>query len=210
MPIADIRRSYDWSALLESTMTDSPVVQTGIWINDALKAGAIDPTAMTLSTVDQNGRPSARIVLLKSYDETGLVFFTNFNSRKGLELATNPNASLLFYWPGLERQIRIEGTITKVSDAESDRYYDSRPLASRISAWASPQSQPISRDDLDASMARYSESLGEQPQRPPFWGGYRLKPVYFEFWQGRASRLHDRLTYTLDSTGHWARSRIAP
>ena len=210
MPVADIRRSYDWSALHENTMADSPVVQTELWINDAIKAGAIDPTAMTLATVDERGRPSARIVLLKNYDESGLIFFTNYNSRKGLELAVNPNASLLLYWPGLERQIRIEGTITKVPDAESDDYYDRRPLASRISAWASPQSQPISRDDLDASMARHTELLGEHPQRPPFWGGYKLTPVYFEFWQGRASRLHDRLTYKLDSVEQWARRRIAP
>ena len=210
MPVADIRRSYDWSALHEDTMADSPLAQTGVWINDAITSGAIDPTAMTLATVDPNGRPSARIVLMKGYDENGLVFFTNYTSRKGLELATNPHASLLFYWPGLERQIRVEGTITKVSEAESDSYYDSRPLASRISAWASPQSKPISRDDLDASMARYSETLGEQPQRPSFWGGYRLTPDYFEFWQGRASRLHDRLTYNLDSQEQWVRNRIAP
>lgn len=210
MPVADIRRSYDWSELHENTLADSPVVQLGIWINDAVQARAIDPTAMTLATVDKTGHPSARIVLLKHYSEQGLDFFTNFNSRKGQDIANNPNASLLFYWPGLERQIRVEGTISNVPDAESDAYYHSRPLASRISAWASPQSQPISRDDLDARMTKCSESLGEDPQRPPFWGGYRLRPIYFEFWQGRANRLHDRLTYTQGSAGQWTRSRLAP
>lgn len=210
MSVADIRRSYDWSELHENTMADSPIDQLDLWVKDAIKARAIDPTAMTLATVDPNGRPSARIVLLKSHDENGLVFFTNYMSRKGQDLAENPNASLLFYWPGLERQIRVEGSIIKAPDSESDAYYQSRPLSSRISAWASPQSQAISRDDLDARMAHYQESLGEHPQRPPFWGGYRLKPVYFEFWQGRANRLHDRLTYTLDSSLHWTRSRLAP
>lgn len=210
MTVADIRRSYDWSELHEDTMADDPVAQTGIWIDDAVKAGAIDPTAMTLATVDRDGRPSARIVLLKGCDAKGLVFFTNYDSRKGQDLADNPNASLLFYWPGLERQIRVEGTISKTPGPESDSYYHSRPLASRISAWASPQSQPISRHDLETRMTRYGESCGEHPQRPPFWGGYRLTPAYFEFWQGRASRLHDRLTYTLDSMGQWTRKRLAP
>lgn len=210
MSVADIRRSYDWSKLDDETASGSPFVQLDTWVNDAIKANAIDPTAMTLATVDQNGHPSARIVLLKSFSNDGLVFFTNYQSRKGQELAGNPNASLLFYWPGFERQIRVEGTITKTSDTESDSYYQSRPLASRISVWASPQSQPVSRAELDTRMAQYSESMGDQPQRPPFWGGYRLKPRYFEFWQGRASRLHDRLTYTLDSTGQWTRNRLAP
>lgn len=210
MPVADIRRSYDWSELHEHTMADSPFVQLDVWLNDAIKAAAIDPTAMTLATVDKDGHPSARIVLLKSVDENGLVFFTNYNSRKGHDLTDNPNACLLFYWPGLERQVRVEGSITKIPGAESDTYYHSRPLASRLSAWASPQSQSISRTDLDARMTQYSESLGEHPERPPFWGGYRLQPAYFEFWQGRASRLHDRLTYTPDGTGQWIRSRIAP
>lgn len=210
MSVADIRRSYDWSELHESSMAESPIAQLDAWINDAITAGAIDPTATTLSTVDANNRPSARIVLLKDYNEDGLVFFTNYLSRKGHDLDANPNASLLFYWPGLERQIRVEGPVVKALDSESDAYYRSRPLASRISAWASPQSEAISRDDLDARMARYSESLGESPERPPFWGGYRLKPIYFEFWQGRANRLHDRLAYTLDSSQRWTRSRLAP
>ncbi len=210
MPVADIRRSYDWSELHEHTMADSPIVQLDVWLNDAIKAAAIDPTAMTLATVDKDGHPSARIVLLKSVDENGLVFFTNYNSRKGHNLADNPSACLLFYWPGLERQVRVEGSITKIPDAESDIYYHSRPLASRLSAWASPQSQAISRADLDARMANYTESLGEHPERPPFWGGYKLQPAYFEFWQGRACRLHDRLTYTLDGTGQWIRNRLAP
>lgn len=210
MPVADIRRSYDWSELRENTMADTPIQQLEVWVNDAIKAGAIDPTAMTLATVDAHGRPSARIVLLKSYGEKGLVFYTNYESRKGHDLDANPHAALLFYWPGLERQIRVEGRVGKTPAAESDDYFHSRPLASRISAWASPQSQEISREDLEARMTQYTQSLGDQPARPPHWGGYTLEPDYFEFWQGRASRLHDRLTYTLDGKGHWARARLAP
>lgn len=210
MSVADIRRSYDWSELQESTMARSPIVQLGLWIDDAVKASAIDPTAMTLATVDAQGRPSARIVLLKGYDENGLVFYTNYQSRKGQDLAANPNAALLFYWPGLERQIRVEGQISKTSAEQSDAYFHSRPLASRISAWASPQSQEISRHDLDARMAQFTKSLGDSPARPPQWGGYTLTPHYFEFWQGRANRLHDRVTYTLDGKGQWLRARLAP
>lgn len=210
MSVADIRRSYDWSELHENTMADTPAVQIDAWINDAINAGAIDPTAMTLATVGSDGRPSARIVLLKSHDQKGLVFFTNYTSRKGDELAEHPGACLLFYWPGLERQIRVEGQVSKIPGSESDDYYHSRPLASRLSAWASPQSQPITRDDLEARMAHYQNTLGEHPSRPPFWGGYRLKPDYVEFWQGRACRLHDRLIYTLASNGTWTRTRLAP
>ncbi|HLR78238.1 MAG TPA: pyridoxamine 5'-phosphate oxidase, partial [Burkholderiaceae bacterium] len=174
------------------------------------KAGAIDPTAMTLATVDAHGRPSARIVLLKDYGERGLTFYTNYESRKGQDLSQNPDAALLFYWPGLERQIRVEGRVSKTPDTDSDDYFRSRPLGSRISAWASPQSREISRPDLDARMTHCLQSLGDNPSRPPWWGGYTLQPAYFEFWQGRANRLHDRLTYKLDSKGQWARTRLAP
>lgn len=210
MSVADIRRSYDWSELHENSMADTPIAQLDVWVSDAIKAGVIDPTAMTLATVDENARPTARIVLLKSYDERGLVFFTNYTSRKGEQLSRNPNACLSFYWPGMERQIRIEGVVTKTSDAESDDYFDSRPLASRLSAWASPQSRPMARDELEARMAECTKSLGEHPRRPPFWGGYRLTPRYAEFWQGRASRLHDRLIYQPDGAGKWIRTRLAP
>lgn len=210
MSVADIRRSYDWSELDENSMASTPVVQLDHWLNDAIHANVIDPTAMTLATADVNGQPSTRIVLLKHYDEQGLVFFTNYESRKGIELAANPHACLHFYWPGMERQIRAEGIIKKTSSAESDDYYHSRPLESRISAWASPQSQPITRVQLDAHMSHYRESLGRNPPRPEFWGGFRLRPYYMEFWQGRSSRLHDRLVYKLDSSGRWAFSRVAP
>lgn len=210
MSVADIRRSYDWSELSESTLAADPITQLGTWVQEAIVAGLIDPTAMSLATVDATGRPSVRIVLLKSYDEHGLVFFTNYESRKGRELAANPQASVLFYWPGLERQIRLEGQVSKISAAESDAYYHSRPLASQLGAWASPQSQPISREQLEARMRHYTETLGEHPQRPPFWGGYRLAPDYVEFWQGRASRLHDRFIYTRDRAGHWQHARLAP
>ena len=210
MSVADIRRSYDWSELHEDTMADSPVTQLEIWVNDAIKAGAIDPTAMTLATVDAHGRPSARIVLLKDYGERGLTFYTNYESRKGQDLSQNPDAALLFYWPGLERQIRVEGRVSKTPGTDSDDYFRSRPLGSRISAWASPQSREISRPDLDARMTHCLQSLGDNPSRPPWWGGYTLQPAYFEFWQGRANRLHDRLTYKLDSKGQWARTRLAP
>jgi pyridoxamine 5'-phosphate oxidase len=149
-------------------------------------------------------------VLLKGYDEQGFVFFTNYTSRKGKELASNPYASLLFFWPALERQVRLEGSIEKVTAAESDEYFHSRPLGSRIGAWVSPQSQPITRAELESRTLVLTESLGSNPERPDHWGGYRLKPDYVEFWQGRPSRLHDRLVFQRDNNGPWSRLRLAP
>lgn len=210
MSVANIRRSYDWSELQEHTMATSPVKQLDQWLSEAIKLNVTDPTAMTLATVDTNGQPSARIVLLKEYSNNGLVFFTNYESRKAVDLNHNTKAAILFYWPGLERQIRVEGSVSKVAEAESDTYFKSRPLASQHSAWASPQSRAISREELEARMEQYSSSLGQNPERPSFWGGYILQPTYFEFWQGRASRLHDRITYTKNSSGDWLRARIAP
>lgn len=210
MSLADLRQVYEKSVLLESSLAASPLEQFSIWFDEAVKAGAIEPNAMTLATADAEGRPSARIVLLKGLDQRGMVFFTNYQSRKGCDLAARPYASLLFFWPELERQVRVEGRVEKIEAAESDHYFESRPLGSRIGAWASPQSQPITRDDLEARTREFTESLGEQPARPPHWGGYRLLPERVEFWQGRPSRLHDRLVYQRDAQGHWQVSRLAP
>lgn len=210
MSIADIRKNYEKSELVESLLKATPIEQFQVWFQEAIQADTPEVNAMTLATATPDGRTSARIVLLKGYDENGFVFFTNYQSRKGHELASNPIASLLFFWPELERQVRIEGTISKVSAAESDEYFHSRPLGSRIGAWVSPQSQPISRAELNANAAALSASLGENPARPDHWGGYRLSPDYVEFWQGRPSRLHDRLAFQTDNTGNWVVSRLAP
>lgn len=210
MSIADIRKSYEKFELVESSAGDNPFELFTTWFNQALKAELPDANAMTLATVASDGRPSARIVLLKGYDDAGFTFFTNYESRKGREIAGNPRASLLFFWPGLERQIRIEGTLQKVDAAESDAYFASRPLGSRIGAWASPQSQPITREELEQRSADFTQRLGDNPARPPHWGGYRLAPQAIEFWQGRPSRLHDRLYFTRSPEGQWNRTRLAP
>lgn len=210
MSVADIRQNYEKFELIETLAAESPLQQFTLWFDEALKAGVPEPNAMTLATATLAGRPSARTVLLKGFDERGLVFFTNYASRKGNELAENPWASLLFFWPALERQVRLEGRIEKVSDAESDEYFHSRPLGSRIGAWVSPQSQPITRAELESRTVELTATLGEHPQRPPHWGGYRLAPDYVEFWQGRPSRLHDRLAFRQDEAGQWSRQRLAP
>jgi len=210
MSVAHIRQSYEKGELTEPAAKRSPIEQFQLWLQEAIDLPVAEPTAMTLATANAQGKPSARIVLLKGVDEQGFVFFTNYQSRKGQELAAQAAASLLFFWQPLERQVRIEGAIHKISDNESDEYYQSRPLGSRLGAWASAQSQPVTLEDLKARVEQYTQQYGEAPPRPPHWGGYRLVPDYFEFWQGRPSRLHDRLVYQPTSDDKWTIERISP
>lgn len=211
MNIADIRKSYEKAELSESASHADPLQQFAKWLQEAISSEVPEPNAMTVATVGSDLRPSTRVVLIKGYDERGIVWFTNYGSRKGRELAGNPYAALQFHWVELERVVRIEGLVEKVSDAESDEYFHSRPLDSRIGAWASPQSDVISsRTVLVANAARYGAQFMLQPPRPPHWGGYRLKPDHWEFWQGRKSRLHDRLRYTAQTDGVYLRERLAP
>ena len=210
MKLADIRTDYKLASLDVSDVATSPFTQFDTWFAEAIRAELPEPNAMTLATCDASGHPSARIVLIKGVDERGMVFFTNYQSHKGQDLAANNRAALLFFWPELERQIRIEGRVETVSAADSDAYYQSRPALSRISAWASPQSQVLSsRNELEARFAAYSAEHGENPPRPAHWGGYRVVPNFFEFWQGRRSRLHDRICYRL-ADNKWKLERLAP
>jgi pyridoxamine 5'-phosphate oxidase len=209
--LADLRKSYERAELNEEASHSDPLQQFDQWLNEAIAAQVPEPNAMTLATVGHDLRPSTRIVLVKGYDAHGIVWYTNYDSRKGQELAGNPFAALQFHWVELERVVRIEGRVTKVSDEESDAYFHSRPLDSRIGAWASPQSQVISgRGVLVANAAKFGAKFLLNPPRPPHWGGYRLEPDNWQFWQGRKSRLHDRLRYTLDSSSGWLRERLAP
>ena len=208
--IADLRKSYELAELEEHHALDAPFEQFRLWFKEALDSGIPEPNAMTLATVGPGGRPSTRIVLIKGFDERGFVWYTNYDSRKGRELAAHPYAALQFHWVELERVVRIEGRVEKTSEQESDEYFHSRPLDSRIGAWASPQSQVIgSRAVLVANAAKYGTQFALNPPRPPHWGGYRLVPDGFEFWQGRKSRLHDRLRYRLED-GTWVKERLAP
>ena len=210
MDIADIRIDYKRGELDEAHAAADPIAQFSRWWDEAGRSEIAEVNAMTLATADAQGRPSARTVLLKDFDARGFVFYTNYDSRKGRELAANAQACLLFFWKELERQVRIDGRVERVSAAESDTYFASRPLASRIGAWASPQSQPISgKAWLLARAAEIGLKHGLHPARPPHWGGFRVLPQSIEFWQGRPSRLHDRLLYTL-AEGGWQRQRLAP
>ena len=209
--IADLRKSYERAELNEPASQADPFAQFDQWLKEAIAAQVPEPNAMTLATVGSDLRPSTRVVLIKGFDARGIVWYTNYASRKGQELAGNPNAALQFHWVELERTVRIEGVVEKVSGEESDAYFHSRPLDSRIGAWASPQSEVISgRGVLVANAALYGAKFLLQPSRPPHWGGYRLKPDNWQFWQGRHSRLHDRLRYTLQADGGWLRERLAP
>jgi len=211
--LADLRINYSRASLDEADAAPDPFAQFDRWFNEALAAKLPEPNTMTLATVGADGRPSARIVLVKGVDERGFVFFTNYESRKGRDLAAHPYAALLFYWIELERQVRIEGRVEKTSADESDRYFASRPVGSRIGAWASEQSAVIdSRATLEAREKAFSERYGDDPPRPPHWGGYRVVPDTLEFWQGRPSRLDDRLVYTRDAAAPhgWTISRLSP
>ncbi|OUL36405.1 pyridoxamine 5'-phosphate oxidase [Nostoc sp. T09] len=211
-PIADLRKDYTLQDLSESEVDPNPFIQFKQWFEQALSAQLPEPNAMTIATATPDGKPSARMVLLKDFDERGFVFFTNYNSRKGQELAENPQAALVFWWAELERQVRITGRVEKVSQAESDRYFYSRPQNSRLGAWASNQSEVIaSREFLEQGLQELQHKYENQEiPRPPHWGGLRVIPTEIEFWQGRSSRLHDRLLYSCLDDGSWKIERLSP
>ena len=211
--LADLRKTYAQRTLSEADVLPDAVQQFRVWLDEAIAAQLDEPTALTLSTVSATGQPSSRVVLLKGLpDEAGFLFYTNYESRKGQELGTHPLAAMNFFWPGLERQVRIEGRVEKAPEALSTEYFQSRPRSSQLGAWASPQSQVIgSREELEAREKAMASEFGAQDPlpRPPHWGGYILRPHRLEFWQGRPSRLHDRIAYELNGTA-WRRSRLAP
>lgn len=208
--ILDLRRTYERDSLDESRAAADPFVQFRRWVEDALAGNLVEPNAMTLATVDAGGQPSARIVLLRAWDERGFVFFTNYASRKGDDLARNARAALLFYWDKLERQVRIEGPAARLAPAESDAYFARRPRGHQLSAWASAQSRTIAdRAALETAMASADRRYPDAVPRPDYWGGYRVAPQRFEFWQGRPDRVHDRLVYERGVDG-WRRERLAP
>lgn len=209
--LSALRREYRRAELDIEHLDPNPLAQFQRWLNEAIAADVPEPNAMTLATVGADLRPSTRVVLIKEVDTRGIVWFTNYASRKGQELAGNPQAALQFHWPQLERVVRIEGRVERIASEQSDAYFATRPLASRIGAWASAQSQPLaSRAQLLAASAEYAARFLLNPPRPPHWGGYRLIPDQFEFWQGRPSRLHDRLQYRLDATRAWHIQRLSP
>jgi pyridoxamine 5'-phosphate oxidase len=212
MPLADLRKDYSLAGLVEKDLARDPFRQFSKWFEEAEAAKVPEPNAMTLATADREGRPSARTVLLKGLDGRGFVFYTNFESRKGRELEANPRASLLFLWLGLERQVTVEGTVAKISREESDAYFHSRPQLSQLAAWASSQSSILSgRAALEQSFKAVEKKFeGREVPLPPHWGGYRVSPETVEFWQGRRSRLHDRLRYRRGKDGDWSVERLAP
>ena len=209
--IADIRREYSLHSLNKDDVASNPVEQFTAWWKNAIESKILEVNAMTLATADKDGKPSARIVLLKGFDERGFVFFTNYESNKAKALEENPKAALIFFWKEIERQIRIEGAVEKVADEESDTYFFSRPEGSRIGAWASPQSAVIEkRELLEVNVERYKQEFKNSIPRPPHWGGYRVMPFKLEFWQGRSNRLHDRIQYTLGEDSNWKIERLSP
>lgn len=209
--IADIRKDYQLQSFDESVAHSNPIEQFTIWWNEAVNSEILEVNAMTLATIDTSGHPDARIVLLKGYDHNGFVFFTNYNSNKGKSLEQDAHACLVFFWKELERQVRIKGRVAKITAQESDAYFFSRPIGSRIGAWASPQSEVINnRGLIEENVRLYTEQFGETIPRPPHWGGYIVHPTAIEFWQGRSNRLHDRLLYRLQTNQSWTQERLAP
>jgi len=208
---SELRIDYDSPGLDVATVPEDPTELLRAWLHDSLAAQDLEPHAMTLATVGGDGAPSARVLLLRGLDTRGLVFYTNTRSRKGVELAANPRAAATFYWPRFHRQARVEGSVTRLSDDESDAYFASRPRDSRIGAWASEQSAPLaSRAELLRRCAEFEARFRDSVPRPPHWGGYVLAPLRFEFWQGRPSRLHDRIVYTRRAHSGFERARLAP
>ena len=209
--INSLRHDFAKQTLDEKDVNTDPVLQFEKWFKEAVDAHVNEPNAMTVSTATKEGKPSARILLLRNFNEDGFVFYTNYTSRKGSEIAENPHGALLFFWPELERQVRIEGILQKQTAAESDLYFNTRPRGSKLGAWTSEQSKIVaSREVLDTEYQKLSEKyLGQEIPRPPYWGGFLLKPISIEFWQGRPSRLHDRILYTLENK-NWKIERLAP
>jgi len=208
--IRDIRKQYMFSALDENSVLPNPLDQFEVWLQEAIESDQLEPTAMILSTVNEHFQPHSRVVLLKELTADSFVFFTNYEGHKAQQIAQNNQVSLLFFWPSLERQVRIEGVAEKMSEVLSAAYFKSRPLENQIGAWASPQSQLIrSKDFLEQQFQYYKQKFGDNIPKPPHWGGYSVKPDSIEFWQGRANRLHDRLLFTIES-GEWKISRLAP